>query len=242
MFPKIEDEEEFVDRIERLCKLYNSNDVLIGKIKVTSSDEKTGIQATSHLKTTKGKPGQKKRIESEYTRNGTTCLIAGRDICSGKIISYNLGQTRTEIDYLNHIKSIVTTSPNKNHVIIADQLNTHKSESLVRWIASECNIKIDLGIKGKLGILKSQITRMEFLEKQEHKIRFLYTPKHCSWMNQIENWFAILERKVIRHGQFDSVKILNTDIADFISHYNRILDKPVKWTFSGEKYRTKIKK
>ena len=213
---------------------------MTGVIKVTSSDEKTGIQAVSHLKTTPEKPGQQKRIESEYTRNGTSCLIAGRDICTGKIISYHLGQTRTEKDYLNHIKSIVATDPTKNHVIVADQLNTHKSESLVRWIASECNIRIDLGVKGKSGILKSQITRMAFLENKQHKIRFLFTPKHCSWMNQIENWFAILERKVIRNGQFDSIKILNTDIANFISYYNNILAKPIKWTFSGEKYRTKI--
>jgi len=213
---------------------------LTGKIKVTSSDEKTGIQAVSHLKTTSEKLGQKKRIESEYKRNGTTCLIAGRDIATGKIISFHLGNTRTEFDYLNHIKSIVATAPDKNHVIVADQLNTHKSESLVRWIASQCNIKIDLGIKGKYGILKSQKTRMKFLENKKNKIRFLYTPKHCSWMNQIENWFATLERKVITHGQFDSVKFLNTDIENFISYYNSLLAKPMKWTFSGEKYRTKI--
>ena len=241
MFPKIEDEEEFIDRIENLCTLYNNSDVLTGELKVTSSDEKTGIQAVSHLKTTPEKQGQQKRVESEYTRNGTTCLIAGRDICTGKIISYHLGQTRTEKDYLNHIKSIVATDPTKKHVIVADQLNTHKSESLVRWIASECNIRIDLGIKGKSGILKSQTTRMTFLENQQHKIRFLYTPKHCSWMNQIENWFAILERKVIRHAQFDSVEILNTDIENFIAYYNNILAKPVKWTFLGEKYRKKLK-
>ncbi len=241
MFPKIENEEEFIGRIERICLLYKSNDMLSGEIKVTSSDEKTGIQAISHLKTKSASAGQKKRIESEYTRNGTTCLIAGRDICTGKIISYNLGQTRTENDYLNHVKSIVATAPSKAHVIVADQLNTHKSESLVRWIASECNLNIDLGIKGKSGILKSQKTRMAFLENDQHKIRFLYTPKHCSWMNQIENWFSTLERKVIRYGQFKSVDILNTDIANFISYYNELLSKPMMWTFSGETYRKSIK-
>jgi transposase len=215
--------------------------VLTGKLKVSSSDEKTGIQALSHLKTTPEKPGQQKRIESEYTRNGTTCLIAARDICTGKIISYHLGQTRTEKDYLNHIKAIVASDPTKNHVIVADQLNTHKSESLVRWIASECSIKIDLGVKGVSGILKSQITRMAFLENRQHKISFFYTPKHCSWMNQIENWFSILERKVIRNGQFHSVTNLEKNISNFIHYYNELLAKPIKWTFSGEKYRTKIK-
>lgn len=240
MFPKIAEEEEFVTRIESLCHLYTCPEVLNGTIKVTSSDEKTGIQAISHLKTTPERKGVRKRVESEYKRNGTTCLIAGKDICTGKIISYHLGQTRTEIDYLNHIKSIVATDPNKTHIIIADQLNTHKSESLVKWMASQCKINIDLGVKGKFGILKSQKTRMEFLENQQHKIRFLYTPKHCSWMNQIENWFAILERKVIKNGQFDSVKTIDTDIADFISYYNNVLAKPILWTFSGKSYRNKL--
>jgi len=211
------------------------------EIKITSSDEKTGIQAISHLKTTSPKQGVNKRIESEYTRNGTTCLIAARDVCTGKIISYNLGKTRTEINYLNHIKSIVDTGPNKNHIIVADQLNTHKSESLVKWIAAQCDIKIDLGVKGKFGVLKSQKTRMKFLENEDHKIRFLYTPKHCSWMNQIENWFSTLQRKVIKNGQFESVQILNMGIANFISYYNEVLARPIRWTFSGESYRTKIK-
>ena len=124
---------------------------------------------------------------------------------------------------------------------MADQLNTHKSESLVRWIASQCNIDMDLGKKGTLGILKSQKTRMKFLENEEHKIRFLYTPKHCSWMNQIENWFGILQNKVIKNGQFNSVKTLQKNISDFISYYNDFLAKPICWAFSGENYRAKIK-
>ena len=109
MFPKVEDENKFVNRIESLCQLYTNPEVLNGTIKATSSDEKTGIQAISHLKITPERKGVTKRVESEYKRNGTTCLIAGKDICTGKIISYNLGPTRTEKDYLNHIKSILWT-------------------------------------------------------------------------------------------------------------------------------------
>jgi transposase len=186
--------------------------------------------------------GVKRRIETEYTRNGTTCLIAAKDIATGKIISAHLGQTRKEEDYLNHIKSIVSTDTKKEHVIICDQLNTHKSASLVKWIAAEIGINQNtLGVKGKLGILKSQKSRMLFLENQTHKIRFLYTPKHCSWMNQIESWFGILQRKVITNGQFDSVKTLEENIINFIDYYNQALAKPAKWTFSGESYRKKLK-
>jgi len=187
------------------------------------------------------KAGKDKRVETEYVRNGTTCLIAARDVATGAISSYSLGQTRKEEDYLSHVKDIVAADPGKDHIIVCDQLNTHKSASLVRWIASQAYDNIDLGTKGKEGILKSQKSRMEFLEKKDHKIRFVYTPKHCSWMNQIENWFGILQKRVIRYGQFCSVDKLEDNIVEFIRYYNRVLVKPVNWIFNAEKYRQKLR-
>jgi hypothetical protein len=210
------------------------------EIVISSSDEKTGIQAISHLQTSKMGIGKLKKIESEYVRNGTTCLIASRNISTGQLNAYTLGQTRKEEDFLARIQEIVATQPDKEHVIICDQLNTHKSASLVKWVASVCYEAIDLGIKGKEGVLKSQKSRMEFLENKEHHIRFFYTPKHCSWMNQIENWFSILERKVIKHGEFKSVDSLEKQIVDFICYYNNILSKPINWTFNTIKYRQKL--
>jgi len=210
------------------------------EVVISSSDEKTGIQAISHSQISKMNVGKVKRIESEYKRNGTTCLIASRNIKTGGLNAYTLGQTRKEEDYLKHIQEIVATRPDKRHIIICDQLNTHKSASLVKWVASVCYKTIDLGVKGKQGILKSQNTRMEFLENEEHNIRFVYTPKHCSWMNQVENWFGILQRKVIKHGEFNSVESLEKQISDFISYYNNILSKPVNWTFDAIKYRQKL--
>ena len=213
---------------------------LDNEIVISSSDEKTGIQAISHSQTSKMSIGKLKRIESEYIRNGTTCLIASRNIKTGKLNSYMLGQTRKEEDFLEHIQEIVATQPDKKHVIICDQLNTHKSASLVKWVASVCYQTIDLGSKGKEGILKSQKSRMEFLENEGHHIRLFYTPKHCSWMNQIENWFGILERKVIKHGEFISVESLEKQISDFICYYNNILSKPINWAFNTVKYRQKL--
>lgn len=207
---------------------------------ISCSDEKTGIQALSHSQIIEAKKGQIKRIESEYSRNGTTCLIASKNVSTGKINSYTLGLTRKEKDYLRHIQSIVATNPSKKHIIICDQLNTHKSESLVKWIASLCYKKIDLGKKGKNGILKSQKTRMKFLEKEKHRVRIMFTPKHCSWMNQIENWFGILQRKVITRGEFISVENLNKKIESFIKYYNEVLFKPCYWSFDGRRYRQKI--
>ena len=210
------------------------------EIVISSSNEKTGIQAISHSQISKMRVGKLKRIESEYIRNGTTCLIASRNIKTGKLNAYTLGQTRKEGDFLGHAQEIVATQPDKKHIIICDQLNTHKSASLVRWVASICYKTIDLGTKGKDGILKSQKSRMEFLENERHHVRFFYTPKHCSWMNQIENWFGILERKVIKHGEFISVKSLEKQISDFICYYNNILSKQINWTFDAVKYRQKL--
>lgn len=207
---------------------------------VSSSDEKTGVQALSHIKTSAIKPGQPARKDCEYTRNGTTCLIAAKDICTGKISAYSQGETRTESDYLQHVKKIVATKPEAKHVIICDQLNTHKSVSLVTWIAQTIGDTKDLGKKARYGILKSQKSRMEYLENKNHRVRFLYTPKHCSWMNQIENWFGLLQQKVINNGEFESVNKLENDIENFIQYYNSYLAKPFNWKFNGDRYREKF--
>lgn len=210
-------------------------------INVVSSDEKTGIQALCHVHTQKAKPGKSERKDPEYVRNGTSSLIAALNVRTGHIQSYSLGGTRKEEDYLEHIKEIVNSNPTGEHIIICDQLNIHKSEALVKWVAGQIGFEEDLGVKRKYGILKSMQSRMDFLENKEHRIRFLYTPKHCSWMNQIENWFGKLQRQVIKRGEFDSVKILENKIDNYISYYNLYSAKPCKWKFTGEKYRRLIR-
>ena len=207
---------------------------------VTCTDEKTGIQATKNIKKEPMKKGQDQRYDSEYIRNGTTCLMAGLDVSTGKIRSYSQGETRNEEDFLNHVREIIATKPKSEHIIVCDQLNTHKSETLVKWVAEKIDYKEDLGKKGKSGILKSMKSRMEFLENKSHKIRFQYTPKHCSWLNQIENWFGFLQKRVIKKGQFSSVEILEKKIGSFIKYYDEYLAKPMKWLFKGVKYLQKL--
>ena len=182
------------------------------------------------------KPGEVEKIEQEYIRRGTTTLIATRDVVTGKIFEPFLNHTRTEKDYANHIENVINTDPNSSWILINDQLNTHKSESLVRVFAKLLNIPENtLGEKGKHGILKNMETRANFLSDTSHRIRIQYTPKHCSWLNQIEIWFGILCKKSInRRSSFSSVEDLETKIRQFIEYYNQHLAKPFKWTYAGK--------
>jgi hypothetical protein len=202
---------------------------------VISIDEKTGIQA---LERTVGiapdSKGAHKRVEYEYIRHGTTTLIAANNVENGRIINYHMGPTRDETDYADFVKATVNSLPEMDQIIIlSDQLNTHISETLVRWIAECEGYDEDLGAKGLQGILKNLETRRRFLEKDDHRIRFVFTPKHCSWLNPIENWFAKLQRHAISNGNFSSVKELQSKIESYITFYNECLAKPLKWKFKG---------
>lgn len=115
-----------------------------------------------------------------------------------------------------------------------DQLNTHQSESLVRWIAALSGIEEDLGTKGESGILASMTSRATFLRDPNHKVVFHSTPKHSSWLNQIEIWFSILMRKLLKRGSFASVEDLQARVFAFIDYYNRTMAKPFKWTYQGK--------
>ena len=154
-------------------------------IHVISTDEKTGIQALENANITQMKPGVSERQDSNYKRHGTQCLIANIEVSSGKIIAPTIQETRNEKDFVAHISQTIALHPEDEWVIISDQLNTHKSEGLCCLVNSLCELEDDFGVKGKIGILKNMKTRMEYLSNESHRIRFVYTPKHASWLNQM---------------------------------------------------------
>jgi transposase len=203
-------------------------------IHTASVDEKTGIQALERIAATKlMKAKQEERREYEYKRHGTLCLTANLEVATGKVISPTVEATRTEEEFARHVARTVATDAEAGWIFVADNLTTHVSETLVRYVAKECGIEDDLGVKGKRGILKSVPTRRKFLEDKSHRIRFVYVPKHTSWLNQIEIWFSILARRVIKRGNFISVKDLRDKILAFIAYFNETLAKPFKWTYTG---------
>lgn len=183
----------------------------------------TGIQALERKAPDQPmRPGQLQRREFEYIRHGTQTLIASFDVAQGQIATASVGDTRTEADYLNHLQQLLATDPkaSKWHLVM-DCLNTHQSESLVRWVAQTEGLDIDLGVKGESGMLQSMPSRAEFLRNPNHKIVFHFTPKHCSWLNQIEMWFGILVRKLLKRASFISKAQLKTRLLEFIDYFNR---------------------
>ena len=218
-----------------MCQCYReAADQLELAIHTISVDEKTGIQALERIAATKlMRAKQEERREFEYKRHGTLCLTANLEVATGKLISPTIEATRTEQQFADHIARTVASDAEAGWIFVADNLTTHVSETLVRYVAKACGLEEDLGVKGKRGILKSVPTRRKFLEEQTHRIRFVYVPKHTSWLNQIEIWFSILVRRVIRRGNFTSVKDLRDKILAFIEYFNEALAKPFKWTYTG---------
>jgi putative transposase len=191
------------------------------------------MQALERIAPTKPPaPGEIEKREFEYTRHGTTCLTANLEIATGKVITPTIAPTRTEADFVGHIQRTIKSDAQAPWIFVLDQLNTHISESLVCLVAKLCDISVELGIKGKSGILKDLASRKAFLTDETHRIRFVYTPKHCSWMNQIEIWFSILSRRLLRRSSFLSTEDLTNRILAFIEYCNK-LAKPFRWTFTG---------
>jgi transposase len=241
IYTKENDPEVFKKQTQKVCKTYQKS-IKLEKDKnthVICADEMCGIQAIQHCHP--GMPsrsGYIERYEQEYKRNGTTGIIASRNVVTGEIIEPLIQPKRKEKDFVNHIAQVIDKNPDANYIFVMDQLNTHKSESLVKLVINKCNLDIDqktLGKKGSSGILKSMKTRADFLSAPDHNIQIVYTPKHASWLNQIEIWFSIIKRHLLnKRASFNSVEELEHRIKEYIDYYNENLAKPFKWTYDAK--------
>jgi transposase len=181
---------------------------LVG-VRTVSLDEITGIQALE--RSAPGLPlcpGAVERRKFEYLRHGTQSLIAGFDVATGQEFG-QIGDHRCETDFAAFLEGrLEGAAPDVQWEIVADNLNIHLSESVVRIFTHPCGVAQDLGQKHKHGILKSRTRREAFLRNADHRIRFYFTPEHASWLNQIELWFSILARKVLsRHKATTRVRL-----------------------------------
>jgi hypothetical protein len=160
--PDVEDFEEFQAQVKDICEIYLlAPELADGGVKVYSTDEKMALQAIEHGKPKQSmKPGQVERIDPDYDRHGTTGIIASRNVATGEIVAPLIQPTRTEEDYLQHIEDVINMNIYDKHIFINDNLNTHKSESLVKLVAEFEGIdEATLGVKGRSGILKNMKTR-----------------------------------------------------------------------------------
>lgn len=230
------DPARFEEQVKAVCNTYLAapEQAKSHQTHTVSVDEMTGLQALERIAPSKSMiAGKCQLIEFEYARHGTLCLIGNLVVATGELIAPTLGPTRTEADFANHIEQTLATDPDSSWVFVVDNLNIHCSESLVKLVAETCEVAADLGKKGIRGVLKSVASRQAFLSESSHRIRFVYLPKHTSWLNQIEVIFGVIMRKVIRRGSFTSVEDLRTKLLNFIAYFNRVFAKPFRWTYTG---------
>jgi len=170
-------------------------------------DEKTAIQALDRLDPVLPlSPGRLERHGFEYYRHGTLSLYAALNIKSGEVVGKTAAR-HTSQEFVAFLADLVANQPRGKEIhLIADNLSAHKTSRVEQFLAAH------------------------------PKVHLHFTPTYSSWLNQVENWFARIERDVIARGVFTSVKDLARKLMRYIHHYNRA-PKPIKWTYRDPSHR-----
>src|SRR5208282_404236 len=170
-------------------------------------DEKTAIQALDRLDPVLPlSPGRLERHGFEYYRHGTLSLYAALNTKSGEVMGKTAAR-HTSQEFVAFLAELVANQPRGREIhLIADNLSAHKTKRVEQFLAAH------------------------------PKVHLHYTPTYSSWLNQVENWFAKIERDVIARGVFTSVKDLARKLRRYIGHYNHA-PKPIKWTYRDPSHR-----
>lgn len=242
-FTTEKDHELFEAQAREVCQTYLDAESAYQRdnTHTVCTDEMTSLQANERRAGTKlPRPGQSGKREHQYTRHGALSLTGSWHVVLGQMIHTTVAPTRTGEDFANHVERTMQPDPEANWIFVMDNLNTHSSEEVVRRVAGMLGIAQDtLGDKKKRrGILGSIQARRDFLSDPTHRIRFVFLPKHSSWLNQIEVVFGVVSKRVMRHGSFTSTDDLKSKLLKFVDYFNETFARPFNWTYTGKPTRT----
>lgn len=196
---------------------------------VICPDEKTGMQILQRKYPPQPMaPGKPEKREHEYLRHGVRALIASFVVATGPVV-WNLGQTRPSEDFATHLANVVQQLPDmQRYDWVVDNLNTHWSREVCRLVAQWC--KVPFVAKD----LRRGVQRRAFLSDPSHQHVFHFTPKHGSWLNQVELWLSVLARRFLKRGNFCSAQDFETRLCDYLEVYNTHAAHPYRWTYAGQ--------
>lgn len=197
---------KFREKVTEICDLYLHPPP---GTTILCIDEMTGVQALEHRFPDHWGPGRPRgcpRREWEYKRHGTQTVIAAFDVRTGKVVA-TCGATRTGKDLLRFMRKVAAQYPEGTVHIIWDNLNIHYDGPRRRW--------------------------SRFNRRHGGRFVFHYTPKHASWVNQVELFFSIVHRQCLRDGDFHSLAELRAALLGFIDYWNSHRAHPFRWSFTG---------
>jgi len=221
---------DFDAKAAAICRLYVRSPLLCqqGEL-VICTDEKTGMQILQRKYPTRlARPGHPEKREHEYIRHGTRALIASFVVPTGEVV-WSLGPTRTSVDFANHLQQVAHHFRTWSRITwVVDNLNTH-------WSREACAVLAALnGLAFEPKRLSTGVERRAFLTDPEHRYRFVFTPKHGSWLNQVELWFSVLVRRFLKRGDFASAAECEQRLAVYLGAYNAREKHPYRWTYTGQ--------